>query len=185
MKVLPVVLASMTFSAIGDLRAEDAVPAVGDQAKDFTLRSVDGKEVQLSALTAQGPVVLLVLRGYPGYQCPICTTQVGDYIGKSKQFESEKAQVVLVYPGPAKGLAKFAKEFVRGKTLPENFHLVTDPDYEMVNSYKLRWDAPKETAYPSTFVIAKGGKILLSQVSKSHGGRTRATDSLEALRSKK
>jgi len=35
--------------------------------------------VSLANLNHQGPVVLIVLRGYPGYQCPYCTRQVHDF----------------------------------------------------------------------------------------------------------
>jgi AhpC/TSA family len=41
-------------------------PTVGDKAPDFKLPKPEGKTVQLSEITAKGPVVL---RGYPRYQC--------------------------------------------------------------------------------------------------------------------
>jgi peroxiredoxin len=41
---------------------------VGDAARDFTLSRMDGKAITLSALTGQGPVVVLMLRGWVGYQ---------------------------------------------------------------------------------------------------------------------
>jgi hypothetical protein len=34
----------------------------------------------LSTELAHGPVVLVMLRGWPGYQCPFCTRQFGDDI---------------------------------------------------------------------------------------------------------
>ena len=43
-------------------------PTVGDTAPDFVLSTMDGKRVRLSEVTANSRVVLLVLRGYPGYQ---------------------------------------------------------------------------------------------------------------------
>jgi len=45
-----------------------APPAVGDAARDFTLNRLDGAPVALSALRKSGPVVVLVLRGWVGYQ---------------------------------------------------------------------------------------------------------------------
>ena len=120
---------------------------------DFALDSLDGQKVSLSALADQGPVVLVVLRGYPGYQCPICTAQVGELMGKAREFQDARSRVILVYPGPSEGLKQRAGEFIRGKTLPENFQILLDPDYTFTKSYGLRWDAPKETAYPSAFVI--------------------------------
>src|SRR5262249_16894166 len=108
--------------------ASDNSPAVGDIAKDFALNTADGERAELLRLEKEGPVVLVVLRGYPGYQCPVCNTQVGQFLANAKKFEAVKANVVLVYPGPAEGLQAHAKEFIRGKTLPSNFYLVLDPD---------------------------------------------------------
>ncbi len=43
-------------------------PAVGEEARDFTLTRIDGRPIALSVLTQQGPVVVLMLRGWVGYQ---------------------------------------------------------------------------------------------------------------------
>ena len=58
---------------------------------------------------------------------------------------------------------------------------VPDPDYTFTNAYNLRWDAKRETAYPSTFVIAADGTIKYAVVSKEHGGRSKAADVLKAV----
>jgi peroxiredoxin Q/BCP len=159
-------------------------PSVGDTAQDFELTSISGEQTKLSALTKKGPVVLVVLRGFPGYQCPVCNAQVGEFLAKAKAFQASSANVVLVYPGPAAGLKDHANEFVRGKTLPENFYLLLDPDYTFTSKYHLRWDAPGETAYPSTFVIDSSSKVRFAQISKSHGGRAKASAVLETLAKK-
>ncbi|MCL5745797.1 MAG: peroxiredoxin family protein [Acidobacteria bacterium] len=130
-----------------------AQPRVGDKAPDFTLESLQGKSVRLSEVTAKGPVVLVVLRGFPGYQCPICNRQVHEFIDNAKGFASAGAQVVMIYPGPGQDLPSRAKEFAVDKQFPDNFYLLLDPDYRFTNLYGLRWNAPKETAYPSTFLI--------------------------------
>lgn len=59
----------------------------------------------------------------------------------------------MVYPGPSIVLQKKADEFVEDFDFPEHFYFVLDPDYPMNNKYGVPWDALKETAYPSTFVI--------------------------------
>ena len=154
---------------------------VGEAAPDFELGAISGEKVKLSEMLKPGPVVLVMLRGYPGYQCPICTVQVGQLMGKAKQLADAKANVLLVYPGPAEGLKAHADEFVRGKNMPENFHLLLDPDYSFTNLYGLRWDAKGETAYPSTFVLHGARKVLFAKVSRSHGDHARVEDVLAAL----
>jgi len=159
----------------------DEFPKVGDEAQNFTLKNVEGEDVELTGLLKEGPVVLLFLRGYPGYQCPLCTKQVGDFSGQAKGFADKKATILLVYPGNGADLKKRAVEFVGAKELPKNVVFVTDPDYMATKLWKLRWEAPQETAYPSTFVIDKEGKIRFAKVSKSHGGRTKSGEILSVV----
>ncbi len=161
-----------------------STPGVGDQAPDFSLQSIQGAKVKLSEVAAKGPLVLLVLRGYPGYQCPICSRQVRDFVKHAEGFADAGARVVMVYPGPYDNLQARAHEFIDEKTLPENFSLLLDPGYEFTNLYGLRWDATRETAYPSTFLIDKAGKVSFSKVSKAHGGRTKAAEMVELLSSR-
>ena len=161
--------------------APPSIPKVGDTAADFTLDSLDGKSVKLSDLTAKGPVVLIVLRGWPGYQCPICTKQVGDVLAHQKDIDAAGAKVVLVYPGPADQLKAHAEEFFKNKTFSDSFRLLIDPDYKFTNAYGLRWDAARETAYPSTFVIDRQNVIHFVKVSKTHGDRASAADVVKAL----
>jgi len=156
-------------------------PVKGDKASDFTLSAPAGDAVSLSKLLKDGPVVLVMLRGWPGYQCPICTRQVAEFMASAKGIEKAGARVLLVYPGPAEKLKEHADEFRRGKELPGNFYFVIDPNYKFTNLYALRWDAPKETAYPSTFVIDRDGTIKFAQASKTHGGRASAAKVIEVL----
>lgn len=161
------------------------VPAKGAQAPNFTLLTPTGHPVSLASETRKGTTVLVVLRGFPGYQCPYCVRQVGDFIEHAQDFAAKHVNVLLVYPGPPASLDQHAKDFLAEQTdLPRYIQLVTDPDYKMTNLYGLRWDAPNETAYPSTFILNRRGKILFEQVSHTHGGRTTAEEVLAQLRAK-
>ena len=156
-------------------------PAVGDTAPDFELTSLSGEQITLADTLQKGPVVLVMLRGYPGYQCPFCTAQVGGMINKAKALADKGANVLLVYPGPANGLKDHASEFVQGKDIPANFDLLLDPDYTFTNLYNLRWEGKNETSYPSTFVLDKDGKVLFAKVSHEHGDRAKIADVIAAL----
>jgi peroxiredoxin Q/BCP len=169
------------------LAAQDpssSFPKVGQTAPDFTLAALDGEQVQLSRLLKQGPVVLIVLRGYPGYQCPACNLQTGQFLASAKKFADAKANVVLVYPGEASGLKQHADEFIRGKTLPPNVFFALDPDFALTLSYRLRWEEKNETAYPATFVVDPSGKIQFAKISMTHKGRASAEEVLDVLKSK-
>ena len=156
-------------------------PRMGYKAPDFTLNALDGTPVSLSKLLAKSSVVLVVLRGYPGYQCPNCTAQVGELISHADEFAAANAEVVLVYPGAAAKLAEHAGEFLKSGKLPARFTLLLDPDYKFTDAYNLRWDAPNETAYPSTFVIDRQATIRMAKISKTHGDRATAEEVIKVL----
>jgi thioredoxin-dependent peroxiredoxin len=166
------ILASTAFLGVSLVLASAAVPlAQGDTAPNFTLRTLDDKSVELSPLTAKSPVVLVVLRGWPGYQCPLCTRQVNDFVSRASEFDAVGAQVLMVYPGPAADLKNHAEEFLHNKNWPKNFLFVIDPDFTFTKAYGLRWEAKGETAYPSTFILDKSNKVRFAHVSKQHGDR--------------
>ena len=157
-------------------------PALGEPARDFTLSRLDGESIRLVDLTADGPVVMVMLRGWVGYQCPICTRQVGEFLKLADEFEAAGSSVILVYPGPAETVQGKAEDFVTGQTLPANVHFVLDPDMRVVNLYGLRWDEPNETAYPSTFVFDTQGIARFVKISQSHGDRAAGPDVLDAVK---
>lgn len=159
-------------------------PAVGDEAKDFELPALGGGTEKLSKLAEAGPVVLVFLRGYPGYQCPLCTRQAGEFLGKADEFKRAGATVAFVYPGPAEKLKDHAAEFVKGKDYPDHFRILLDPDYSFTTAYGLRWDARNETAYPSAFVLDGKRAVRFAKVSQTHGDRAKVADVLKTLAAK-
>lgn len=178
-------LGSILLAAFSVAALSAAPPAVGDTAPDFTLRSLAGGKITLSEFIADGPIALVVLRGYPGYQCPICSRQVHEFIQNAEGFKQAGARVLFVYPGPSDDLQSRAAEFVADKTFPGHFTMLIDPDYKFTNLYGLRWDAPRETAYPSTFLLGRDRKIFFAKISDSHAGRTAAAEMIDLLKKAK
>lgn len=161
-------------------RGQSKPPDVGDVAADFTLSSLAGPAVRFSEYAAAGPVVLVVLRGWPGYDCPFCTRQFSDYLAGADDLKEAGLRVLFVYPGPAAELREHARAFTAERSLPAHFTLVLDPDYTFTKLYGLRWDAPNETAYPATFVVDSGRRVQFARISRAHGGRTPVSDVLAA-----
>ena len=157
-------------------------PVVGAKVPDFTLATPAGKAVTLSSEQEGHGLVLVILRGFPGYQCPYCVKQVHDFVDHASGFKAKNTRVLLVYPGPPADLDQHAKEFFEKQAeLPSNVVLVTDPDYRVTNLYGLRWNAPQETAYPSTFILDRTGTVVFEKVSHTHGDRLSAQDALDHL----
>jgi peroxiredoxin len=174
-------IALALIAGAGNYAQAATPPTVGTKAPDFTLADVKGKPIKFSAVTGDGPVVLVVLRGYPGYQCPFCTRQVHDFVTHAAAFADAGTRVVMVYPGPPGGLSGHADEFLKDAAFPDSFEMLLDPGYSFTNQYGLRWDAPQETAYPSTFILDRTRTVVWEAIGKMHGGRTTAATVLDAL----
>ena len=181
MMQLPLIRVIPAFAFLASSSLLAAGPEVGAKAPEFSLNNLARTAVKLSEQTARGPVVLILLRGFPGYQCPLCNRQVNELIQSAQSFADANARVLFVYPGPATIVHDKAEEFVAGKKLPGHFQILLDADFQFTNLYGLRWDAPKETAYPSTFVLDRSGRITFAKVSQTHGGRSTPAEILEAL----
>ena len=158
-----------------------AQPKIGEVAPEFTLKTLEDKSVSLGSLVEKTPIVMLVLRGWPGYQCPLCTQQVHRFVEQAAEFRRHGATVVMVYPGPADQLRAHAGEFLADKSWPADFVFLIDPDDTLTNAYGLRWDAEHETAYPSTFVIDRHGKVVFAKISQSHADRSTPAEVLATL----
>lgn len=158
-------------------------PAVGDVAPDFTLQTLAGQSVRLGGLNSAEHIVIVVLRGWPGYQCPFCNLQVYEYVEHAAEFAAQHTQIVVIYPGPAEALQAHAEEFLKDKRWPGDFHFLIDPGYEFTNRYELRWTGKNETAYPSTFVLDRNRKVVFAHVSHEHGDRISAAAVLRFLTS--
>jgi len=87
-----------TFARDRDKLAADGVPAdavsVGEVLEEFTLPDATGKDVSLSELVADGPVVLVFYRG--GW-CPYCNLALHAYqselVPRLRQYEATLAAI--------------------------------------------------------------------------------------------
>lgn len=165
--------------------AKDKVlgPAEGQQVKDFELPITGADEtLSLSDQYKNGNVLVVFLRGFPGYQCSICSRQVSAILNRAKTLSQNTSKVILVYPGPEKNLAQRSEEFLGARRVPDSIVMVRDPDMKVTEAWNLRWDARRETAYPSTFVINQNGCVVWKKVSTSHAGRSTVDEIIKALR---
>ena len=156
---------------------------VGDRVLDFELPIVGSKDLlQLSDEYRQGPVVVVVLRGDPGYQCQLCVRQLASLANRSTAIKPLASRIILVYPGDSSDLEQRAKRFKGSRRLPDPLVIVRDDQMKMVRQWGLRWDKHHETAYPATYVIDRNGDIRWKKVSRSHAGRSTVEEILKELR---
>jgi peroxiredoxin len=72
-----------------------SVGSIDEKAPDFTLPDAHGKPVPLSALLANGPVVVTFYRG--GW-CPFCNLQLRAYQGALGAIHDLGAELVAISP---------------------------------------------------------------------------------------
>jgi len=172
-----------TANSLPGQEASQTPPEIGQRAPDFELPLVgQNKFLNLRDEYRDGPVVVIVLRGYPGYQCPLCKNQFNAVVNRAKALASETDRVVLVYPGNTDQLAKQAKRFLGSRKLPHPVTMVHDDNMQMVKNWGLRWQARNQTAYPATFVVDQNGRIAWKKISTSQAGRSTVEEILRELR---
>lgn len=108
---------------------------VGDKAPDFTLKNAGGKEVKLSALLADGPVVLTWYRG--GW-CPYCNIALAAMQKKLPEIREAGAQLVALTPElPDKSLSTKEKSGLE-------FEVLTDLNHGVAKDYGIAFELTPE-----------------------------------------
>lgn len=123
----------------------EALLSAGAAAPDFELEDVAGSPVKLSALTAEGPVVVAVFKA----SCPTCqlTLPFLDRIG-----QGEKLRVVPVSQDEPETTRAFLARF--GVTLPTLLDRA-EQGYPMSNAYGVAY-------VPSLFLVEPDGRVSLA-----------------------
>jgi peroxiredoxin len=121
---------------------------VGNTAPEFSLKSLDGKEVSLSSLLERGPVVAAFFK----ISCPVCQFTFPFLERLYKRYGRAGASFVGISQDDASDTKDFAKEF--GVTFP----IVLDAKkkgYLASNAYGL-------TNVPTIFLIETDGTVKIS-----------------------
>lgn len=147
------------------------------RAPDFVLADSDGREVSLTDLLGDGPVVLIF---YRGEWCPFCNEQLGAYAERYGEFQRLGAQVVAISVD-GRPAGKALRTRLR---LP--FTVVCDPDHTLVDQFagvgeKLREGKP--VARPATFVLDRHGTIQWAHVGTAPADRPSVDDVLAQVES--
>lgn len=121
----------------------------GDRAPDFTLPDHDGREVTLSRLLADGPLVLYF---YPADFTPGCTKEACTIRDMHDEIATAGMRVVGVAPQDAASHARFRTQY----DLP--FTLLADPGKAVIKAYGV--DGPLGIGVRrATFLVGADGRI--------------------------
>jgi peroxiredoxin len=171
---------------------------VGDRAPNFELPNARGETVSLSALLAQGPVVLTF---YRGAWCPYCNLQLRGLTQSMPAIRAAGGQLVAVTPQtPDRSLAQVEKD-------GHPFEILSDLDSAVMRAYGLYFEVPEALSdlyrrnfrldlaeyncpgrhvlpVPGTYVIDHNGVVRFAYADTDYRKRAepaRIVEALEAL----
>ncbi len=128
-----------------------ATPAVGETVPDFTVKDIDGKELTLSKLVEEGPVIVAFFpRAFTGG----CTKQMQGYRDRHAEIQKLKGTVLAVSMDDAATLTKWRAEL----KAPQSF--IADPEGTLVKLFDAKMPVIG-MAQRHTFVIGPGRKVLI------------------------
>ncbi len=146
---------------------------IGDRITDFAAPDQTGREVKLSELLQQGPVVLFF---YPKAFTAGCTAESCYFRDLSGEFAAVGAQPVGVSVDSVERQAAFDDKHSLG------FPLLSDPDRRIAKQFGVKRPGPLFNRR-KTFVIDTDGTVLLAIASEMNMEQ-HADAALAALRSR-
>jgi peroxiredoxin Q/BCP len=150
--------------------ADDAMPAVGQDAPTFTLPSQDGTLISLDQYRGKW----VVLYFYPKDMTTGCTIEAHKFQDALPQFDARNAVIL----GVSVDTVDSHKQFCTKDSL--TFHLLADPEHKVVSAYgSLGSFGPMTIAQRNTFLIDPHGKIAKEWVKVTPANA--ASDVLAAL----
>jgi len=150
--------------------ADDAMPAVGQEAPTFTLPSQDGSPISLEQYRGKW----VVLYFYPKDMTTGCTIEAHKFQDALPQFDAKNAVIL----GVSVDTVDSHKQFCTKDSL--TFHLLADPDHKVVSAYGSVGGFNGMTmAQRNTFLIDPQGKIVKEWVKVTPANA--ASDVLAAL----
>ena len=143
---------------------------------EFTFTDSQGQPLAIRDFQGQKHVVLVFTRGFYGQLCPYCLTQTASLISNYDRFQSQDAEVLIVYPGDKAKVGEFVAAAKAESDFPNRdvpFPVVLDEDFKAVDKLGIR----ATLASPSTFIIDKLGQVRFAYV----GGADSDRPSIKAL----
>lgn len=158
-------------------RAAEKALKEGDQVVDFTLPDQHGRDVTLSGLLAQGPVVITF---YRGIWCNFCNLELQAYQRVLPELREAGASLLAISPQTQDHCLSLAEKQQLDFPVLSDLHNKVAQQYNLVFTIndparaahmKVRKELPRfngddswEVPIPATYLIDRSGTIRLSYV---------------------
>ncbi|MBT3374140.1 MAG: redoxin family protein [Lentisphaerae bacterium] len=176
----------VSLAVTGCRRAEKPAPAaqhpkVGQPFPYTRFVNGKGQVVDLATWTGKKNVLLVFMRGFPGYVCPTCTRHTAQLIERADELKERNAEVLLVYPGPTESIPQFVtsvSDLLKGSLTGElPVPILLDVDLAAVKAVGIESDL----AWPASFIIGVDGLVKYGYIGKNYADRPTVDDVLGAL----
>jgi peroxiredoxin len=122
--------------------APPAKVAIGEQAPAFKIKDASGKEIDLAALSAKGPVLVRLTCG-----CAGCDKELVYFQQIHEAYKAQGLTSLYIFKEPDAKVAKYAQD----KKLNMLYAVDSKGD---------SWNVFQTKTMPTNFLIEKGGKII-------------------------
>jgi peroxiredoxin len=162
--------------AAGVAKPEDIVGRALPLAR-FT--TAQGGVIDLGDYARKKNVLVTILRGFGGQVCVYCAAQTKALADFADEFAALDTAVVVVYPGPASGLAAFLDAYRRTFGADEKlpYQLLYDADLSLTRALRIE----DNIAVPTSLVLDKRGIVRWCHVAKDHADRPSAREVLSQI----
>lgn len=151
---------------------------VGNKFPFLRFVNSNGEVIDLRQHVANKKLVVVVLRGFAGSVCLVCSSQTLALSKQIKKFHDRNTEVILVYPGEIETIPQFISSVHDiESTLPLPFPIVLDADLSLVNEFKINGSLAK----PSTMIIDENGIVRYAYVGKHPGDRPTIPNLLKVI----
>lgn len=141
--------------------------ANGTEAPDFSLTTIEGKQIRLSEMLKKGPVVL----DFWATSCKPCLEEFPCFQKIHERYSQSGATVLCVSLDNPKSQSKVAP-LIKSKRY--TFEVAVDRDYRVAKQYNV-------VVIPRTLVIGQDGKVALACVGYSPANCDRIENALKSL----
>lgn len=123
-----------------------------------------GEILDLQDYEGKKNVLLIILRGFAGSICPVCSSQTFALSKNIHRFQEKETQVIVIYPGKAETVPHFLESLANlDPDFKPPFPMVMDVELSFIHRFNLE----SKLAKPTSILIDKSGLVRYAYIGKN------------------
>lgn len=137
------------------------------ELRNITVETIDGEEISIAALTAQGPVLI----NFWALWCEPCKLEMKQLQSLFERYENEHFSIVAINQDNQKSVSKVSS-YVSAQQF--SFHIVLDPEGEIAQHYNVQ-------NIPFSLLFDRDGKIAYKALGYKPGDEARLEKEIQKI----